>query len=547
MYHGGIAVHKFWGFLAISVIVSGTSHAASSGWRDVTGLCRPITKHWVDKMRAETVVTYSDKNFIELSYGDSYGCWDVAGDSMYEITPGSDACTSLNAFFFLNNDGTVNEAVGCNHNEFYTRRKQNMPICRFGNVSNPTGYYLIRNYDGSSYLLSQSRNDGLNNIQQAKDGRKFVIMNDEYLCVEDKKKVCISASNNRAFPIGFSADTSKNKSEVSPSEFAKLQTPSLIKTVTVSCENIGGIAKWKYTIKKCNDGYDLTGGKCVKKPSSTTPVKPTPDEDTPPTKPDDNTTKPRMEPLQPLPPLPNPGAVVQNPITIENPNLPKPPKLPVLDDDIEIIDEEIEIEDDLFKNLEKDDLHILPILSPDIEIEDEEIVIEDDLFKELEKDTIVVPKLDPDYAARIVCKKKTGAFWNALARECQCIDEKNTEWNADKSACVETAAARAARLAAEAQARIDNAYSKISSANELLTNTLTTMDISKWKTEEGKFNTARLASDSIAGVVLGTAGGLITSTVVKKQQVKQGFEDIECTIGGQSVASFGDQFIVGVK
>ncbi len=508
-------MHKFWGFLAISVILSGTSHAASSGWRDVNGLCKPISKHWVDKMRAETVVTYSDKNFIELSYGDSYGCWDVAGDSTYEINPGKNACTSLNAFFFLNNDGTVNEAVGCNHNEFYTRRKQNMPTCRFGNVSNPTGYYLIRNYDGSSYLLSQYKTDGLNNIQQAKDGRKFVIMNDEYLCVEDTKKVCISASNNRAFPIGFSADTSKNKSEVSPSEFAKLPTPSLVKTVTVSCENIGGVAKWKYTIKKCNDGYDLTDGKCVKKPPTTPPVNPTPDEDTPPTNPDDNTTKPRMDQLQPLPPLPNPGAVVQNPITIENPNLPKMPKPPVLDDDIEIIDEEIEIEDNL--------------------------------FKELEKETIVVPKLDPDYAARIVCKKKTGAFWNALARECQCIDEKNTEWNADKSACVETAAARAARLAAEAQARIDNAYSKISSANELLTNTLTTMDISKWKTEEGKFNTARLASDSIAGVVLGTAGGLITSTVVKKQQVKQGFEDIECTIGGQSVASFGDQFIVGVK
>lgn len=60
---------------------------------------------------------------------------------------------------------------------------------------------------------------------------------------------------------------------------------------------------------------------------------------------------------------------------------------------------------------------------------------------------------------------------------------------------------------------------------------------SKWKDAEGKFNTARLASDSIAGVVLGTVGGVVTSTVIKKNQVKDGFEDLKCSIGGQSVAT----------
>lgn len=68
-----------------------------------------------------------------------------------------------------------------------------------------------------------------------------------------------------------------------------------------------------------------------------------------------------------------------------------------------------------------------------------------------------------------------------------------------------------------------------------------------WKNKEGKFNTARLASDSIAGVVLGTAGGLITSSVVKKNQVKAGFEDINCTIGGQKVADWHDEFTVGIQ
>ena len=70
---------------------------------------------------------------------------------------------------------------------------------------------------------------------------------------------------------------------------------------------------------------------------------------------------------------------------------------------------------------------------------------------------------------------------------------------------------------------------------------------SVWKDKDGNFNKHRLLSDSIAGVVLGTAGGLITSTVMKKVQVKNGYEDIQCTINGQSVASYGDEFSVGIK
>lgn len=70
---------------------------------------------------------------------------------------------------------------------------------------------------------------------------------------------------------------------------------------------------------------------------------------------------------------------------------------------------------------------------------------------------------------------------------------------------------------------------------------------SVWKSSDGSFNYARLASDSIAGVVLGTVGGIITSNVVKKNQIKGGFEDIMCTVGGQNVASWGDEFQVGVK
>ena len=88
---------------------------------------------------------------------------------------------------------------------------------------------------------------------------------------------------------------------------------------------------------------------------------------------------------------------------------------------------------------------------------------------------------------------------------------------------------------------------KISDAHGILVGMREMFKTSVWKDEEGKFNTSRLVSDSIAGVVLGTVGGVVTSNVVKKNQVEDGFEDIKCTIGGQTVAEWGDQFRVGIQ
>ncbi len=73
------------------------------------------------------------------------------------------------------------------------------------------------------------------------------------------------------------------------------------------------------------------------------------------------------------------------------------------------------------------------------------------------------------------------------------------------------------------------------------------LKINEWRDAEGKFNTARLASDSIAGVVLGTVGGIVTSKLVKKNQLKKGFEDLSCNVGGQKVADYGDTFRVGMN
>ena len=71
--------------------------------------------------------------------------------------------------------------------------------------------------------------------------------------------------------------------------------------------------------------------------------------------------------------------------------------------------------------------------------------------------------------------------------------------------------------------------------------------LSKWRTVDGKFNYARLASDATAAVVLGTTGALVTSSVVKKKQVEAGFESLECTVGGQHVGDWGDVFRIDGK
>ena len=34
---------------------------------------------------------------------------------------------------------------------------------------------------------------------------------------------------------------------------------------------------------------------------------------------------------------------------------------------------------------------------------------------------------------------------------------------------------------------------------------------------------------------------------MKKHQVEDGFEDLKCTIGGQPVAGWGDEFTVGIQ
>ena len=91
-------------------------------------------------------------------------------------------------------------------------------------------------------------------------------------------------------------------------------------------------------------------------------------------------------------------------------------------------------------------------------------------------------------------------------------------------------------------AAISDARSKISAF-------MTSADANRsaWKNADGKFNSMRLASDISAGVVLGTVGGVVSGVVIKKKQLEKGFDVLHCSVGGQTIADWGDEFSVGLR
>lgn len=137
------------------------------------------------------------------------------------------------------------------------------------------------------------------------------------------------------------------------------------------------------------------------------------------------------------------------------------------------------------------------------------------------------------------CKSASNTKWNITSNRCECA-KSGYEWNGTSCEKGE------GLIHQEAVSTLKN---KIKVLSDGVSGRIADWKsgLSVWKTSEGNFNGARLASDSIAGVVLGTAGGLITSNIVKKNQVKSGFEDVSCTVGGQRVADWADEFTVGIK
>ncbi len=483
-------VYKSFLFLSVMLLGSVSSYAYVSS-------CREISSGMMQNMMANPNAGFSNDNFIKLANGNGFVCMLPYSNSLFDSSVGPHACSSGHAILKIKNNH-VADILKCS-DAFYSLDWRHLPVCSFGaNVKQPRALYLGFDYGDDRHILTQSRAPDTFYTRPTADGYNAVVIETyEYdFCRVNINDVCVSPTNNRVFPSGFSANVSYNKAvEISPGAGALLQTPRYIKNVNVSCESVNRGTIWREKINACVDGYELKNEKCVKKESGEiAPVEPTQPAD-------------KLPPLEPGPGIDMPGAVVQNPIGIAVPL----PKLPVLDTDIDIPDSDIVIDDVLFENLDS---------------------------------KIVVQYLDIDGKP---CNAKAGAYWDVVKKACVCVDVINTEWNENRTQCVENAAARARRIAQEKQNTINVAVGQISESVSVLQEMVSDMDVSRWRNADGKFNTARLASDSIAGVVLGTTGGLITSHVVKKNQIQDGFEDIKCVIGGQSVATYGDLFQVGIK
>ena len=143
---------------------------------------------------------------------------------------------------------------------------------------------------------------------------------------------------------------------------------------------------------------------------------------------------------------------------------------------------------------------------------------------------------------KAICDNMDDAKW--LSGECVCND---SDYVYNNGKCVKTDDAVAREAAAQLTANQNESRGKITTLSTTLKEMQEGFKVTVWRNEDGTFNTTRLASDSIAAVVLGTTGGLVTSHVVKKNQVNKGFDDIQCTVGGQSVAGWGDEFRVGIQ
>ncbi len=147
--------------------------------------------------------------------------------------------------------------------------------------------------------------------------------------------------------------------------------------------------------------------------------------------------------------------------------------------------------------------------------------------------------INPD---KEICDNMVDAKW--LGGRCVCNDD---DYEYRNGKCVKTDKTVEREAKAKLTADQNASRGKITTLSTTLKEMQEGFKVTVWRNEDGTFNTTRLASDSIAAVVLGTTGGLVTSHVVKKNQVNKGFDDIQCTVGGQSVAGWGDEFRVGIQ
>jgi len=133
--------------------------------------------------------------------------------------------------------------------------------------------------------------------------------------------------------------------------------------------------------------------------------------------------------------------------------------------------------------------------------------------------------------------------YNEKTGKCDCIgNDKGKVWDKAEHICKDEKDVKSNQTGANNTDTVNQAVKNVASFFENVENNKTV-----WRTAEGKFNTARLASDAIAGTVLGTVGGVVSAKVIKKKQLEKGYDVLNCSVGGQKMADWGDTFNVDLR
>ncbi len=155
-------------------------------------------------------------------------------------------------------------------------------------------------------------------------------------------------------------------------------------------------------------------------------------------------------------------------------------------------------------------------------------------------------KIDKNDDAEKIARKIETKYKDTIDRICKGNSVASVNFS---DGSVGTTLGSSDRAVAGAEKSADSDSKKISAARDRLAEFFkkTDSDKSVWKNADGSFNGVRLASDLTAGVVLGTVGGVVSGVLIKKSQVEKGFDALNCTVGGQKIADWGDEFTVGMR
>ena len=117
--------------------------------------CREISATQVQNMMSNPNNGFTNDNFIKLNNGNAFTCLSPHSNSNLSNTIATHSCSNAHTIIKTRNNH-ISEIIKCS-DSFYTIQWNQLPICHFGNVAQPTAYFPAFDYGDDRYILTQSR------------------------------------------------------------------------------------------------------------------------------------------------------------------------------------------------------------------------------------------------------------------------------------------------------------------------------------------------------------------------------------------------------